>query len=525
MPAAGAAACADCGTVGKAIALVRPAQNSALPLLDRARVACGAVGPQDSDRGAQNLSSALLRRWIGLSLLRLEQHREVLDRLNVFPVPDSDTGTNVLLTFRAAAAAVTDLEPDTPISTVSLAFARAALLGARGNSGVILSQQLRGLATAGIPSGTPIEAAMLARAMTAMAAAGRAAVHEPREGTMLSVARDAAHAASAAAEQGSDIRGVARAARDAARDSVARTQQELSELSRAGVVDAGGAAIALILDALDEALSGQASPRSPWLEPNAVRVGANAPYRGPSHEVMYLLQADDQAVTDLRGVLAELGESLMVVGGDGLWNVHVHVDDTDAAIAAGMARGSVQRIRVVDLASAGVVDTPASRTLIAVSPDAPTRAVLSNLSISATGAEELLTEVLASCSAELLLLSCGSVDIHDVVSALRREGRRVAIVACPTAAHAVAAVAVYDATRDVAEVCRDMTEAVAGTRVREIDPLNAAMELNALFADQAFEVVTAVGTATLEQAIRDWAADRVEVVFVASDSLSLIAVD
>jgi DAK2 domain fusion protein YloV len=300
---------------------------------------------------------ALLVRWCDLATEALAAAREEIDALNVFPVPDGDTGTNMYLTFESARQALADCDRPELAQALTV-FGRGALLGARGNSGVILSQMLRAGAEQ-LVSGDPREPGRLLADTLSLAAAGAyAAVGEPVEGTMLTVARAAADAAQAAvpslpAELTEQMGLVITSAADAARVALEATTEQLEALRNAGVVDAGGRALCVILDAAQLALTGRRPP--PYVRPRAAPgplavAGADLSADGPGYEVMFLLDADDAALPTLRGRLAGLGDSLVVVGGDGLWNVHVHVDDVGAAIEAGIEAGRPHRIRVTHFA-------------------------------------------------------------------------------------------------------------------------------------------------------------------------------
>ncbi|CAM3399808.1 DAK2 domain-containing protein [Nocardioides dubius] len=294
--------------------------------------------------------------------------REEIDALNVYPVPDGDTGTNLFLTVSAARDAVlevcstsTEVERE-KLGAAYAAFARGALMGARGNSGVILSQLLGAMAQrlAEVGPDDEDQAAAWADAMVKATDASYEAVGTPVEGTILTVARAAADAAVAAipATPGPNPRhGVAAvitAAAEAARKALARTPEQLQVLADAGVVDAGGRGLCVVLDALETVLTG----RRP-LETAAALGQRSIPVPlptgdltadGPAYEVMYLLNAEDEQIPGLRAVLAGLGDSLVVVGGGGLWNVHVHVDDVGAAIEAGIEAGRPHRVRVTHFA-------------------------------------------------------------------------------------------------------------------------------------------------------------------------------
>ncbi len=310
---------------------------------------------------------AVVLRFVDIATDALAEAREEIDALNVYPVPDGDTGTNMYLTVSAARDAireVTDATQDADRDTALAAFCRGALLGARGNSGVILSEMLGAIARR-ISSAAPGErnAEIMADALRRAAEASYAAVGQPVEGTMLTVARAASEAAMALAEDSSArARDVFTTAARAAREALARTPEQLQVLKDAGVVDAGGRGISVILDAAETVLTGRrpipvTGPmgRHTIPIPQAVPPPGNAHEGdltpdGPSYEVMYLLDASEDALPVLRKSLGELGDSLVVVGGEGLWNVHVHVDDVGAAIEAGIEAGRPHRVRVTHFA-------------------------------------------------------------------------------------------------------------------------------------------------------------------------------
>ena len=300
----------------------------------------------------------VVRLFADLAVDRLGRAREEIDALNVYPVPDGDTGTNMYLTVEAARDAMREALATAPddLRVAMQAYGRGALLGARGNSGVILSQLigalLRHIGQAGPEDRS---AAVFAEGMALATDAAYAAVGRPAEGTILSVARAAADAAAeAATDETVRLGGVVHAAAEAARVALAHTPEQMQLLADAGVVDAGGRGLCVILDSLESAVTGQRT------EPEQHASGHHIPVArvptddltedGPAYEVMYLLEADDHAIPALREALDPLGDSLVVVGGEGLWNVHVHVDDVGAAIEAGIQAGSPRRIAVTHFA-------------------------------------------------------------------------------------------------------------------------------------------------------------------------------
>jgi DAK2 domain fusion protein YloV len=301
-------------------------------------------------------------RFVDIAVDALAGAREEIDALNVYPVPDGDTGTNLYLTMAAARDAVrerTGGDHAADRATTFEAFMRGALLGARGNSGVILSEMLRAI-IARIAEAGPDDrnAAVMVEALRKATEASYAAVGTPVEGTMLTVCRAAAEAAEERIAGDPDVRSrdILEVSAAAAREALARTPEQLQVLRDAGVVDAGGRGVVVILDAAETALTGRVPPRVEGPrrlpQPNLQHLtpGGDFVAGGPAYEVMYLLDAEDAAVGPLRTTLGSLGDSLVVVGGEGLWNVHVHVDDVGAAIEAGITAGRPHRIRVTHFA-------------------------------------------------------------------------------------------------------------------------------------------------------------------------------
>jgi len=315
---------------------------------------------------------------------RLNALRDLVNRLNVYPVPDGDTGTNMAMTLQAAleeaeavqAGAARPEETDTtsaPGKSLMAAVAHGALMGARGNSGVILCQWIRGLTEGLEESGRWDAVEGLKRA----AELSLDAVSKPVEGTVLTVAREAARAALEAGVGLADSLEVLGRTRQAAGEALARTPEQLEALAQAGVVDAGGAGLLLILDGFVQALGGTLLSeeelesfglRAPsgeagelWQEgrespaPDATLTGGvpNSPSPGmisPRYEVMYRLSAPDEAVAGFKEAWAGIGDSIVVAGGNGLYNCHIHTDDVGAAIEAALDVGRPRDIRVTDLA-------------------------------------------------------------------------------------------------------------------------------------------------------------------------------
>ena len=287
----------------------------------------------------------------------LALHRDVINQLNVYPVPDGDTGTNMALTLETVVAEVAAAGDQ--MSEVCGAISHGSLMGARGNSGVILSQILRGLAEAVAAAGH-VDPPVLAGALRQASAAADESVSAPVEGTILTVVRDVATAAAEAVDQGVDgLIQMVEGCQRAGRASLERTPELLPQLARANVVDAGGAGFLLFLDALATAMDGRPLPDPPPVDPTAgvgaAVAGADDPHGvddgagGTRYEVMFFLEAEDGRIGEFRSAWEALGDSIVVVGGDGLWNCHIHSNDIGGSIEAGIGVGRPFDIRVTDL--------------------------------------------------------------------------------------------------------------------------------------------------------------------------------
>ena len=491
------------------------------------------------------LDALLLERWAEAATASLERHRVEIDRINVFPVPDGDTGTNMLLTMRSATAAVplattaaartlaaaashTGTSPAAAphgaatAEAVASALARGALLGARGNSGVILSQMLRGVAEAvasadGLGGGRTLTDALVRGARLAAASVVR-----PLDGTMLTVLAAAAAAADRLGKDGLGKDGlgkdrlgkdrlgtrvdeVAVVAADAARSALHATTGQLPELARAGVVDAGGLGLYLVLDALAALVIGRA-PVAELPSAQVKRRDHQAPRASTTsrgYEVTYLLDgANDEKAAALRGALDEVGDAVAVAGdgapgGTGTWTVHVHAEDVDAALQAGAVAGRPRDVRVVPLTAARVEarrgrtrSRPAAEVVRDTArPDAEGRVARARAVIVVCGEHvgQLARE------AGVFVVECGEggdVDEAALARATTDTGaRHVALLPCDTALtglaqraaarckgqdvvvvptssplQGLAALAVHDPARDPNDDTTAMRDAAAATR-------------------------------------------------------------
>ena len=284
----------------------------------------------------------------------LRSHQDVVNRLNVYPVPDGDTGTNMALTIESVVAGLEGVDEPLSMEGVCHAISHGSLMGARGNSGVILSQLLRGMAER-FREVECVDAAVLSAALSHADDLARKAVVRPIEGTILSVARAAALGAQASLDAGGDLAGTAEAARSAAEVALAYTPEQLPALKQAGVVDSGGTGFLLLIDALCHVTAARPLPIAPAVDSINVDVTGQISHEASDvgdlrYEVMYLLDAPDEAIAAFKEVWAGIGDSIVVVGGDGIFNCHIHTDDIGASIEAAIQIGRPRDIRVTDLA-------------------------------------------------------------------------------------------------------------------------------------------------------------------------------
>jgi DAK2 domain fusion protein YloV len=426
----------------------------------------------------------------------LRTHQEELNRLNVYPVPDGDTGTNMALTLESVCTevgAASDLGPH-GMPAVCQAIAHGSLMGARGNSGVILSQILRGL-TDTFRAADAVGPPEVTRGLRASADAAVAAVMHPVDGTILTVMADAADAAEACAT-GATLVDLLETVAAAAHASVDRTPELLPVLARAGVVDAGGRGLALLFDAWLTVLDGRPRPE-PRVVASAVPVGAHvhaptgpavtAEPVSPRYEVMYLLDAPDTEIPAFRAAWDGLGDSIVVVGGDGTWNCHVHTDDIGAAIETGIAVGRPSRIRVTDLheqveeheadwvASASPI--PAVAAVVAVATGTGITRLLRNLGVATVvpggqsmnpSTQELLDAIEHTAAKSVVVLPNNKNIIPVAEQAAAAASRPVEVVPSRSVVEALAAMIDFDADATAADNAPPMHEAVARVRTGEV---------------------------------------------------------
>ena len=446
----------------------------------------------------EELAPADLRRVVITYRDALRSHQDELNRLNVYPVPDGDTGTNMALTLESV---VGELDSAEAMPEVCRAVSHGSLMGARGNSGVILSQILRGLAD----TFTDLEEASGADLVAGLRQATDAAyqaVLRPVEGTILTVVRAATEAVEAAHKSGEEsLPALLDRAAAAARDAVERTPELLPVLKEAGVVDAGGLGFALMLDAFLTIVDGRPLP-----EPQVVATppAVEAHIHGEDtaslrYEVMYLLEADDSTIPAFKNTWAALGDSIVVVGGDGMWNCHVHTNDIGAAVEAGIEAGRPRSVRVTDLVdqveeeqwvrdqTAGVAsdaEPPSvsatercTTAVVAVGVGEGVRRLLNSLGVHAVvaGGQSMnpstaqILDAIERCPSDSVIVLPNNKNIVPVAQQVHElTARHVEVVPTEAVVEALAALVAYDPQATVEANAAAMSEAVQRVRTGEV---------------------------------------------------------
>lgn len=454
-----------------------------------------ASGTAPTDTGV--VDTAAIRRWFVRTRTDLAAYSVQIDALNVFPVADRDTGSNLLATWDAACAALPSPHGDETFGEVLGAAARGALLGARGNSGAVLCQVLQGLAAS--LEGSVADGLAMAAALRNAAKAARTAFAEPVEGTIVTVADAAASAAHAA--EGGDAGAVLTAADGAARAALVATTAQLAALREAGVVDAGASGFVVVLAALRASVHNADDVGDPLVidvhgEAGRWRAHGAAcrePTRNGPHpdghaaareEVQYLLAADHEAVAQLRDRLTRLGDSIAIAGGPELWHVHVHTAEVGPVVEAGISAGALSRLVVARLevspddVRGGLSAEPTQhRVLLAVAPGDG----LARL-FAAAGAQPLqfpsrpdsgaLRDAMVAAGTAQLVLLPNDADLvgvaHDAAHALRELGHSAVVVPSRSPVQGLAALAVADPHMPFADEVVAMTDAAGATRVGEL---------------------------------------------------------
>ncbi|HUY08804.1 MAG TPA: DAK2 domain-containing protein [Candidatus Dormibacteraeota bacterium] len=443
-----------------------------------------------------------LRQGLERALGRLAEQKSHINELNVFPVPDGDTGTNMHLTLEAAWREVSQLPEEAPISAVTKAAAHGSLMGARGNSGVILSQVLRGWSV-GAEEKESLDARGLSEALAEGSRVAYLAVKRPVEGTILSVARDAARAARKSLDQGGDLTQLAEAVVAEGWAAVERSRDQMDVLREAGVVDAGGFGLAVILTAVAERLTGR-EPEVAALRPDAARGGAYgstvvglrgaaaavAPEGGFGYCTEFVLVGAELEAVEVRSRLGDDAEddSALVVGERGLLHVHLHAKEPWELLTKAAQMGKIERLKVDDMTSQhhdaqvrGGLPTPIAAVLplgvVTVAQGEGFRELLMGLGAAVVveggqsqnpSTEQILQGIESSGAEEVLLLPNNSNLVLGAEQAAAISLKEAAVVPSHNLPQGIAALLAFD-PRSPLEVNRyRMERAMEGVHAIEV---------------------------------------------------------
>jgi len=437
------------------------------------------------------------------ALSSLEASRQRIDDLNVYPVPDGDTGTNLTMTVRAVVEAV---DETTAASRHSLArdVARGALMGARGNSGVIFSQIVRGAADVlGETDGAGIDARAAALALRGATDAAYRAVRRPVEGTMLSVIRELAEEAEERAREAPPLGDLLVELVRRGEAAVARTPEQLQILRDAGVVDAGGAGLVELVRGVAAAVSGEPLPQPPPAEEHLGFEAAHQELSRYRYCTVFVIEGKGLDREALETKLDGLGDSLLVVGDPTALKVHVHTDDPGAALSLGTAIGTIDRIEIANMHEqtqareerllSVVADERATAGVVAVVVGAGNRRLFESLAAPVgpiaivEGGQSMnpstrdLVEAIESLPAdEAIVLPNNSNVVLTAEQAAATVSRPVEVVAAESIAAGLAALVAFDGSRSAAENAAEMRETVASIATGEVTIASRAVELDGL---------------------------------------------
>jgi len=448
-----------------------------------------------------------LKEWVRAGLAWLQNHQEAINALNVFPVPDGDTGTNMVLTMQSAWSEVAR-SPEREVGKVAHKVAHGALMGARGNSGVILSQIWRGLARS-LDGKEVLTGADLAVALQEGAQTAYKGVIRPVEGTILTVAREVAEAASEAARRSEDLVYILEQVVRRARDAVARTPDLLPVLAEAGVVDAGGQGLYVILEGMLRHLRGESVAEDLRLT-RAVDLTAAAPMpaeEGYGYDVQFIIVGQGLDVEAIRRDIDAMGESTLVVGDPSTVKVHVHVPDPGVPLSYAVKLGSLRDVVVEDMQAQyqqfvegrerpPVLSAPMSATEIAtvavVAGEGLAR-VFQSLGAAAIvrggqtmnpSTEEILQAVESVPSNRVVILPNNKNIILAAQQARDLSDKRVVVVPTRTIPQGIAAILALNYQADLETNARVMTEAAEEVQTGEVTVATRDVTLNGVSVRQ-----------------------------------------
>ncbi len=445
----------------------------------------------------KSLGGQELRQLFAASTAWLERHSAYINSLNVFPVPDGDSGTNMLLTMQAALKEL-NASPDHSASAICAALSHGALLGARGNSGVILSQIIRGFSRA-IEKKEAINANDFAVAMVEGSRTAYKGVVKPVEGTILTVCREAADAAMVASAQSDDLRHVLAKTVETARVSVVRTPMLLAVLKEAGVVDAGGQGLLVILEGALKYLNGEP------MDLAAVGQGAQALEQisreeGWGFDIQFHIRGNELDVDTIRERIASMGESALIVGDSTLIKVHVHAPTPGGILDYGCSLGTITNVVVENMQEqyidfmAGQTSRPpvtaeqiAGMTTVAVAPGAGLARVFESLGVGAIisggqtmnpSTEDILKAINSVKTDKVIVLPNNKNIVLAAEQAKQLAQKMVAIIPTTTVPQGIAALLAFNFQNDLDTNVKAMSTAAKHIKTLEITTATRSTKFN-----------------------------------------------
>jgi uncharacterized protein len=449
------------------------------------------------------------------ALATLEANRRRIDDLNVYPVPDGDTGTNLTLTARAIME-VLDASTAVDRATLAKELTRAALMGARGNSGVIFSQILRGAAEALGEAGL-LDAATIRRAFRAASDAAYRAVRRPVEGTMLSVIRELAEEAEDPRNAALEPAALLKQLIERGEDALARTPDQLAVLKEAGVVDAGGAGLLEIVRGVSAALSGEPLPDAPAAD--AHEAGVDAVHQELSefrYCTVFVVEGENLDAETLEAELERLGDSLLVVGDPTALKIHVHTDEPGKALALGTAIGTIEGVEIANmhtqtaqrteriLESVPDPELTLESGIVAVVPGAGNRRLFESYGATRVieggqtmnpSTADILAAIESTPATEVLVLPNNANVILSAEQAAELSEKPVRVIPSRSVSAGLAAIVRYLPSLDAAENETAMLEALAQVTTGEVTVASRDVQLDGIDVQKGAWLGLADGTA------------------------------
>ena len=449
-----------------------------------------------------------LRSMFSAAARLLERNMESINALNVFPVPDGDTGTNMFLTMRSVMEGVDSLS-GAGSSDVAAAMARGALMGARGNSGVILSQFFKGMSI-GLQGTSDFGAEELVGAYQQARTYSYKAVGEPVEGTMLTVIGSVAEAANRALDANGTVQDVSDAVCKAARETVALTPTMLPVLREAGVVDAGGHGFAVILEGIRRTVNGENDSALEVSAPAPVGVegigaGVSAEFLSASDQELYgyctqfMVRGESLDLDGIKGRMADLAHSTVVVGDETLVKVHVHAEDPGLVISVGAALGTLDQVSIQNMdeqhveysaahrEEAGARSDSAKLAVVAVALGDGLSALFASLGASEVvgggdtmnpSVQDLLDAIDRVPGGEVVLLPNNGNIVPAAEQAAEASSKSVKVVPSKTIPQGIAATLSFNPEGDLESVSEEMVTALDSVQTAEVTRAVRSVTLN-----------------------------------------------